>query len=271
MMNLAALMSAFSVIHEGGWGAIRLMDEATAATTAAAEAVSLAYGTELARRNTRGNSCGKVYLTRQDRGVTKPIRRPRKPLVAHRSYKRMCADRNGEVDLVADTRLTFSEFDGLLRKRWVDPDTKRTETLHTLIARPRNISVRGKRRFSNLDNQNRVRKNPCRLSVEDQLLLFLYSLSTPMTNKKLGRAFGVSATMAHDIYYHVCDSVVLVLYDGPDKTVAWPTAAQRAADAKRLIGLRGCFGYIDGTRVRHRKPGVNQGRAYSGKTKFHCR
>ena len=102
------------------------------------------------------------------------------------------------------------------------------------------------------------------------MLLFLFVLTTPITNKKAGRSFGVSEALAGDTYYHVCDALALVLYDGPDKTVAWPTAAERAEAANRLDGMKGCIGYIDGTRVRHRKPSVNQGRCYSGKTKFHC-
>ena len=272
LLALVSTLALVGNVHEAGRSLLASLNAQAEAeegvTRAINEFVAVSGGHPYRQRRVHG----KVYLTRKDLGVTQRITRKRRKIVYERTYESV-DERGawGESDLYTYTNLTRLEFDALLRKRWVDPDTGVVETLATLIDRPVNLCRKGKRRFTNLANQNRKRTNVPRLTAETRLLMTLHALTTPMTNHKLGLEYGVSAGMAGDTFYHVCDQLVLVLYDGKDASVVWPSVRQRIASALQLVGLTGCIGYIDGTRTRHKKPVANQRRSYSGKTKFHCR
>ena len=219
----------------------------------------------------------KRYFTREDLGLPPTgISRPRKKLKRDRLISSMRQDLvNGEATLRAHTRLNFCEFDALLEKRSYETnaETRQPHTLRTLLELPQNLPRRGRRAYTDTEvyaRKQRQRNKP-RLSADNQLLLFLSVMVAPASWTKLGMEFGISRIAASNIYYHVLQHVSTVLLDGPDKTVSWPDKIMRAQLANQLVGLKGCIGYIDGTRVRHRKPKVGQGVQYSGKTKFHCR
>ena len=225
----------------------------------------------------------KRYLTREDRGLPPDgIQRPRKKLKGDRDVASIRRSPFGNTTLTTLTRLSLPEFDALLNKRSTKlnkaPDahvsTPGTQhTLSTLIELPQNLPRRGKRKFTDTEvyARKQKRRGKPRLSPENQLLLFLSVMVSPKTWAQLALDFGISATSASNIYYHVMYHLNDVLYDGPDRTVGWPTSQERKEMAKTLVGLGGCIGYIDGTRVRHKKPVVGQGVQYSGKVKYHCR
>ena len=222
----------------------------------------------------------KRYLTREDRGLPSDgIKRPRKKLKGDKDVASIRRSPFGDNTMRTMTRLDLTEFDALLSKRSTqlnkdhvpgDGSTPGPQhTLLTLIDLPQNLPRRGKRQFTDTEVYARKQKrrgNP-RMSPENQLLLFLYVMVSPKTWAQLALDFGISATAASNIYYHVLGHLNDVLWDGPDRTVSWPTFQERKEMAKTLVGLGGCIGYLDGTRVRHKKPVVGQGLQYSGKVK----
>ena len=128
------------------------------------------------------------------------------------------------------------------------PYSRRPLTLLELVDLPFNLPRRGRKDFNDRDAWSRKqqrRKTPTILP-EDKIYLYLHALSTPSTWMKLGAEWGVSATQVANVFYHVQDHVLRVLHDGPDATVVWPTPEQRAEAAQKLVGLPGCFGYMDG-------------------------
>lgn len=214
------------------------------------------------------------YLTRHDLGITQPIQRHLRSLVTAKTYAAILEE--GGNALESYTRLKPAEFDGLMKKRhaWKKNRDGELMTLTELVALPSNIPRRGKTPYTHEEVLARhlKRKKPPRLQPDDAVFLYLYTMTmTRLTWDRVGREFGVSDTLAANTFYAVQEHMCEVLYDGPDATVRWPSEQERAENAKKLIGLPGCVGYIDGTRIRHRKPGVGQAVQYSGKVKFHCR
>ena len=121
-------------------------------------------------------------------------------------------------------------------------------TLLQLVDLPENLPRKGARKWSECEviaRKQKRRRNPV-TSPEDKVFLYLYFLSTPLTWTKLGSLFGISATQASTVFYHVQQHLLPVLYDGPDATVVWPTPEEGAEAAQKLVGLPGCIGYIDG-------------------------
>jgi hypothetical protein len=251
----------------------------------------------------KGHKRKKYYQTRAERGITDSIKRPR--LEVNPSWTFAYWDDKEDKHFKNLTRLEKSEFESILAKR-VPIKNALGITTHRSVFRclvdPYNVPTKGARQFT--DHRNTFRKvQKKRLSPQDMLMVFLKVFSHRSGDwKNIGLDCGLSASTVRLTFYHVQDILHLALVQGPDRTVnwnftAWPLRARshlfflqvrwpearvelpdgqldqfcRAAMADKLISLKGCIGFMDGTRVRIRRPKAGQGINYSGKTKMHCK
>ena len=215
------------------------------------------------------------YYTRADLGIVAPIKRPVRECAKSMAMIRALPPETRDKDMITYTRLTIDEFDALLSKRHATQTREDGElmTLAEALALPLNIPRMGRvpRTPAERDVRAKMRKKKKRLTPEDELFLFLYAVTSNITWKRVALEFGISETLIGNTYPHVAENLVLVLIDGPDKTVEWPSEEERKVAGNLIGGMPGIFGYVDGTRVKMRKPTVGQGIQYSGKTKNHCR
>ena len=183
-------------------------------------------------------------------------------------------------------------------------------TVRAAIQRPYYIPKRGVRKYTDEENALRKthpRRTP---PEDQLYMYLKILASPAQTWDRIGLAFGTSESTVWHTFNHVQDVLYLALLKGPDRTVSlhlsipptppappppdpprplvipcpqvrWPEAREtlpngelspfcREALSKMLLGLPGCIGYIDGTRIRIPKPMVGQGVEYSGKIKAHC-
>lgn len=135
LLALVSTLALVANVQEAGRSLVASLDQQTSAdrdvTRAINEFVALSGGHHRQRR-----IHGKIYFTRRDLGVTSAITRKRRPICVEKTYEYLHERGDwGEADLYTYTNLTRLEFERLLCKRWVDPDTGVTETLATLIDR----------------------------------------------------------------------------------------------------------------------------------------
>lgn len=114
------------------------------------------------------------------------------------------------------------------------------------------------------------RKRKRALSTRDMLFGYLKMMRSQHSSwETFAYEFGYSSKeSAANLWKHVTG----VVLDKLDYLVQWPSKEERRvlSDLSALSGLPGLIGYIDGTRLRLRRPTFGQHIVYSGKIKGHC-
>lgn len=128
-----------------------------------------------------------------------------------------------------------------------------------------NLPVRGQFKYRSTEEANKKGRARAQ-SHKSALMLFLMIFSG---GEKRWRQLAANFNLNKDTVWRTFKWVLWCLSEVLYNEIQWPDATEREELCVKLAGFIGCFGHVDGTRVRTRRPKKGQRLFYSGKTGFH--